>query len=217
MKKYLCALLIVLSAGASATARAQDLGRVFVSAADLAIQLPRDLTEFGDHSVVIRRQFATPTEEKVIQIAEAAYGLTGRDDDQLLSRATRTMPAKDPIWARRSIDDVLIADVVSARAVKYYWDVSVGYRGNPGFIKGREFQTTKLAYSASLRREDTYVRGGARFECVYIVSLRLVWAQECGMECGMNFERAKEVVVNDGGEVLAVYFDNGANRSITVS
>ena len=110
-----------------------------------------------------------------------------------------------------------IADVVSTRAVRYYMDVSIGYRTNSEFIPGRRFLKTSLDYSAALVRRDHYSHAGDAFRDVYVASLTLSWSQSCGGLCGMAFRRVKEVVLSPEREVLAVYVDDPVNNVMKVS
>ena len=215
--KYL-AIFILLFVGGCATAPPESRREVncTVSAADLLIELPKELDEPGDHSVRISRQFASGQEESILRAAEAAYPLVATGAKASITQSSNGEP-RNFNWAEGSEDDVLVAGVVSPQAVKYYRDVSAGYLHNPEYIKGRRFDKTALSYTATMRHEAQFSHAGDTYSSVYVVRMELSWSQHCGMLCAMHIRRVKEAVISDAGEVLGVYLDDPVNRSITVS
>ena len=184
---------------------------------DLSVYIPEVVERDGNHPVETGRSFDGAGEEAMLMKAEAVYPAADKIIGKILSHPwfwAGNLPDGDgPIWWEGGKESVLSAEVVTASAVRYYYELSQSLRRDPKLlINGFEMWRTSFKYAASIKYHEGYARGRERFTDVYVADLNLEWSHTCGGLCGRGFKRNKVVVLNRGGEVLAMFLDAPENR-----
>jgi hypothetical protein len=209
MLKYFGSLLLLFLL---ATLTAGQSDQTFIiDNEDLAHPLTfKELNRSGKHEVKIVRRFADEKEERLLQIAEATYPAESQVKER--SRAkTEAQIGNERLWWCSSFDGVRIPFAITKGAVAYYLGVSTEFGKNkPRHHFWTNMMSSRLTYSASLVREETYRAGTSEFTKVYVVSMELTWSQYCGPRCAMRFQASRKVVVSEEGKVLAVENDTCA-------
>lgn len=188
---------------------------------DIAVELPQTSQTEGPYTIQIARSFANLTEEALLRKAEAVY--PGPDEmirDALLSsggRVDEILREMAPIWGEPGNDNIELTNVVTARAVRYYYDLTLAARKEPRLPTGFTAVRTALKYDAAIKYLDRYSHGKDAFDSVYLANLTLEWRFTCGGLCGMGFTRNKLVVLDGHGNVVAMYLDAPANFESWVS
>ncbi|HEY6769978.1 MAG TPA: hypothetical protein VI386_35005, partial [Candidatus Sulfotelmatobacter sp.] len=165
--------------------------------------------------------FANLTEEALLRKAEAVY--SGPDEmirDALRSsggRVDELLREMAPIWGEQGNDKIELTNVVTARAVRYYYDLTLAARKEPHLPTGVTALRTTLKYEAGIKYLDRYSHGKVAFDSVYVADLTLEWGFHCGGLCGMGFTRNKLVVLDSHGNVVAMYLDAPINSESWVS
>lgn len=193
----------------------------FVYKPDMDIELPQTSRKEGPYKVEVLRSFSNSSEETLLRTAEAVYSSPSkmvqsvfRFPDGLASEPPQEMA---PIWGMRGNDDIQSTDIVTARAVRYYYDLTLAVRQNPHLPSGFDAVNTNLKYIASIKHFDHYSHNKDSFESVYVADLTLEWGFVCGGPCGMGFTRNKVVVLDGNGVVVALYLDAPVNSQSWVS
>jgi hypothetical protein len=102
---------------------------------DMAVELPQTSETKAPYSIQIARSFANLTEEGLLRKAEAVY--PGPDEmirDALLSsggRVDEILREMAPIWGEPGNDHIELTKTVTARAVRYYYDLTLAARKSP--------------------------------------------------------------------------------------
>jgi hypothetical protein len=188
---------------------------------DMAVELPQTSETEGPYTIQIARSFANLTEEALLRKAEAVYpgpnemirdalGSSGGRVDELLREMA-------PIWGEPGNDNIELTNVVTARAVRYYYDLTLAARKEPRLPTGVTALGTALNYKAAIKYLDRYSHGKDAFDSVYVADLTLQWGFTCGGLCGMGFTRNKLVVLDGHGNVVAMYLDAPVNSESWVS
>jgi hypothetical protein len=191
--------------------------------------LPKTLPEInepeGKYKIVIHRDFKSAKEENLLRKAEALYG-SPEETEQELFKNWRNManpqaapPLGEPKWGYSGNDSIPTTTIVTTSAVLYYYHASLSMRKNNGKIpdNGFTFISSNLKYDAAIKRNDKFERGGKKFENVYVANITLTWGEMCGGLCGAGFTRNKVVVLNEKGDILALFLDDPVNGSHWVS
>jgi len=193
----------------------------FVYRPDLDISLPQVSEKEGPYKAELSRSFANPTEEEFLKTAEAVYSSPSKMVEEVFrfpaNWANQPSQEMAPIWGMRGNDDIQSAALVTTRAVRYYYDLTLAVRQNPHLPSGFKALSTNLKYTASIKHFDHYSHNKDSFENVYVADLTLEWGFGCGGLCGMGFTRNKLVVLNSNGEVVALYLDAPVNSQDWVS
>lgn len=186
---------------------------------DMLIELPQTSEEEGPYKIQIARSFADPTEEAMLRKAEAVYPGPGKMVQELFRSYCRGESPKEmtPLWGIPGNDNIQATTTVTARAVRYYYDLSLAARKNPTLPTGFTAVSTNLKYAAGIKYFNEYSHGQGTFNNVYVADLTLDWAFICGGLCGMGFTRNKVVVLDTQGNVIAMYLDAPVNSMIWVS
>lgn len=188
---------------------------------DIAVELPQTSETEGPYTVQIARSFANLTEEALLRKAEAVYpGPNEMIRDALLSsggRVDELLKEMTPIWGEQGNDKIELTNVVTARAVRYYYDLTLAARKEPHLPTGVTALRTNLKYEAGIKYLDRYWHGKDAFDSVYVADLTLEWGFHCGGLCGMGFIRNKLVVLDSHGNVVAMYLDAPVNFESWVS
>jgi hypothetical protein len=194
----------------------------FVYGPDLQIELPATSQLEGSFPIVLHRWFSNGEEEAMLKKAEAVYS----SPSQMVKKVFRSIGywasesqqrEMAPIWGALANDDIQQTEVVTARAVRYYYDLTLAVRQNPHLASGFNPVHTNLKYDASIKHYDEYSHGKDHFQNVYVADLNLNWSFTCGGLCGMGFTRNKLVVFNSQGDVIAMYLDAPENSESWVS
>lgn len=187
----------------------------FVYEPDLGIELPQTSEKEGPNKIELSRSFSDAREEEMLRRAEAVYPGPGKMIESICKVlgfwAQEPPQEMAPMWGMRGNDNIQSANVVTARAVRYYYDLSLAARRNPHLPSGFNAVHTGLKYTAVIKHFDQYSRHKDAFQNVYVADLTLEWSFICGMLCGMGFTRNKLVVLNSNGDVIAMYLDAPAN------
>jgi hypothetical protein len=193
----------------------------FVYEPDMAIQLPETSDTEGPYKIQISRSFRGLNEEEMLRKAEAVYSSPSKmvaDVIRSLSAWADKPPEEmAPIWGTPGNDNIQSADVVTARAVRYYYDLSLAAKANPHLPTGFNAAAIGLKYVGAIRYFDRYFHNGNTFENVYVGDLTLEWSFTCGGLCGMGFTRNKVVVLDANGNVIAMSLDAPVNSESWVS
>jgi hypothetical protein len=120
-----------------------------------------------------------------------------------------------PMWGMRVNDNIQSTDVVTARAVRYYYDLTLAARHDPHLPSGLNAVSTNLQYEAVIKHFEQYAHNKDTFENVYVVDLTLKWGFTCGPLCGMGFTRNKLVVLDNEGNVVVMYLDAAVNSQLS--
>ena len=191
----------------------------------LLATLPSEDSRDAKHPILVKRQYGSPEEEKLLAKAESVYKNPETTQLQLLKEWGRfadeysVLPEGEPKWWTGHVDTIPGAELVTAEAVLYYYNISQAFRNNNGILKENTFTfiSSNLKYEASIRKLDAYERAGKSFSNVYVANMTLTWAQVCGGLCGFGFTRNKIVVMNPSGEILEMFLDDPVNRRTWVS
>jgi len=193
----------------------------FVYKPDMAIQLPETSDTEGPYKIQTSRSFRGLNEEEMLRKAEAVYSSPSKMVADVLRSlyAWADKPPEEmaPIWGTPGNDSIQSADVVTARAVRYYYDLSLAAKANPRLPTGFNAAAIGLKYVGVIRHFDRYSHNGSTFENVYVSDLTLEWSFICGGLCGMGFTRNKLVVLDANGNVIAMYLDAPVNSQSWVS
>lgn len=193
----------------------------FVYEPDLSLDIPQVTDKGGKHQVEIVRSFEGAGEEALLKRAEAVYPSVDKMVEAVSGDPvywSKNLPEGDePLWWAGGNDNVRLTKVVTARAVRYYYDLSQGLRSNPKFVTGFPMMSTSLKYVAAIKHYDEYTHAKEKFTDVYVADLNLEWSHICGGLCGMGFKRNKVVVLDSGGNVVALFLDAPENSSMWVS
>ena len=193
----------------------------FVYEPDLVIELPQTSEKEGPYKIQIARSFTDPMEEAMLRKAEAVYPgprkmIQGvfRSLDYCADEFPKEMA---PIWGMLGNDKIELTTTVTARAVRYYYDLTLAARRNPLLPTGFTASSTNLKYDAGIEFFSRYSHNKDTFNRVYVADLTLEWDFTCGGLCGMGFTRNKVVVLDSQGNVIAMYLDAPMNSVSWVS
>ncbi len=193
----------------------------FIYEPDMKIEVPQTSDSKGPFKMEISRTFADSNEDAMLKKAEAVYsGASNSVDDIFRSLeywANEFPKEMEPVWGMRGNDNIQQASIVTARAVRYYYDLTLAERKNPHLATGFTAQQTSLKYNASIKLVDKYTHKKDTFEDVYVADMTLEWAFNCGGLCGMGFTRNKVVLLDRSGNVIAMFLDAPVNSSSWVS
>lgn len=193
----------------------------FVYEPDTSIELPQTSQKEEPYKVEIVRSFRDSREEALLRKAEAVYSSPRKmveDVFRFLNYWASDPPQEmAPIWGMRGNDEIQSADIVTSRAVRYYYDLTMAVKQNPHLPSGFDAVNTNLKYTASIKHFDHYSHQKDTFDNVYVADLTLEWGFVCGGLCGMGFTRNKRVVLNSDGDVVALYLDAPENTQSWVS
>ncbi|HUK30270.1 MAG TPA: hypothetical protein VLV89_04090 [Candidatus Acidoferrum sp.] len=195
--------------------KAEPNSQWLVNQPDMNIALPQTSETAGPIKIQISRSFADAREEMILREAEAVYPPDMRVveneirfPDEWLDYPQMSM---GPIWGRGGDAGVLSTEVVTASAVRYYYDFGMAAKKNPQLPTGFRAVEIDLNYDASIKHFDQYTYKKEAFQNVYVADLTLSWDFLCGTLCGAGFTREKIVVLDSGGNVKAMYLDGPKN------
>jgi hypothetical protein len=198
-----------------------DKARFVVYQPDLTIELPQTNRKTRTGKLKIARSFGNLTEEAMLRKAEAVYPPPTEMIQQLFWMGNDWAAGKskemEPIWGTLGNDEIFQTHTVTARAVRYYYDLVLAAEKDPKMPSGFEAKHTELEYEAGIHYLDRYRHGEDAYEGVYVANLDLTWGFTCGGLCGMGFTRNKIVVLDRHGEVIALYLDAPVNSQFWVS
>jgi hypothetical protein len=193
----------------------------FVYEPDLSIELPQTSENKGSFQMEIARSFADSIQDDMLKKAEAVYSGPSKSVEEIFKSleywANEYPKQMAPVWGMRANDDIQQANIVTARAVRYYYDLTLAARKNPRMPTGFNAVGTSLKYNAAIKLVDKYTHKKETFEDVYVADLTLEWSFNCGMLCGMGFTRNKVVLLDRSGNVIAMFLDAAVNSQSWVS
>jgi hypothetical protein len=193
----------------------------FIYEPDIAIEIPEVVQNEEPYKIEIAYAFNSPLEASLLKKAEAVYG----KQDNFISMIRQDpagwaadLPAEVvPLWGSRGNDNVQVLDVITASAVRYYYDLSIAMREKRKFHEVFQMQATGLKYFGSIKHFENYEHAGRKFQNVYVADLNLTWSSICGGLCGIGFTRNKIVVFDSNGDLLDLFLDAQVNRGMWVS
>ena len=193
----------------------------FIYEPDLRIELPQTSDSKGPFKMEITRTFADSNEDAMLKKAEAVYSGPSNSVEDIFKSleywADEFPKEMAPVWGMRGNDNIQQASIVTARAVRYYYDLTLVERKNPHLETGFTAQDTTLKYNASIKLVDKYTHKKDIYEDVYVADMTLVWGFNCGGLCGMGFTRNKIVLLDRSGNVIAMFLDAPVNSMSWVS
>lgn len=189
---------------------------------DLHIEIPQTSQNEGAIQVEISRSFGDANEESMLKKAEAVYSSPSKMIEEVLKHVTylaQDAPPKEmaPLWGMRGNDSIQETSVLTTRAVRYYYDLAMAAKINPHLPTGFTALHIGLKYDATIKHQDQYSHNKETFTNVYLVDLTLKWSFTCGGLCGMGFTRNKLVVLDNNGNIVAMYLDAPVNSESWVS
>ncbi|HET9401739.1 MAG TPA: hypothetical protein VFO34_12400 [Candidatus Acidoferrales bacterium] len=193
----------------------------FVYSPDSKIDIADTSETDGPFEIQITRTFADSRESALIKTAEAVYLAPGEmmkrglTPSHLCKQDAEMRSA--PIWGGCGNDNIEMTEIVTASAVRYYYDLSLLSRKNPRLPSGFTAMESKMNYKAEIKYFDDYSHAGDSYHGVYVADMTLKWGFSCGILCGVGFARNKVVVLDAHGNVLAMYLDSPVNLETTVS
>ncbi|HUE42972.1 MAG TPA: hypothetical protein VMP12_05375 [Candidatus Sulfotelmatobacter sp.] len=195
--------------------------RFIVYQPDMTIELPPADRETSSGKLKISRSFGNLTEEAMLRKAEAVYPAPA-EMIHLLFTGWSGWPFgssenMEPIWGVPGNDEIVLTSTVTARAVRYYYDIVLEAEKDPKMPSGFNAMGTSLDYEATIHYLDRYKHGEDSYESVYVANLDLTWGFSCGGLCGMGFTRNKVVILDRPGDVIALYLDAPVNSEFWVS
>lgn len=200
----------------------------FIYEPDLRLEIPQVIQKEGSHTVEIARRFNGQKEDALLRKAEALYPSV----DSMVAKVAsgpfffaQYAPLEpEPLWWNSAHSGIRETYVVTARAVRYYYDLSQELRRDHTFVTNFRLEpttfrmdTTSLKYIAVINHHAQYTRGQEKFRDVYVAELNLEWSQVCGGLCGAGYKRNKVVVFDVTGNVLRLYLDAPGNRGTWVN
>lgn len=200
----------------------------FIYEPDRHLEIPQVIEKAGAHTVEVVRQFNGEKEDALLRKAEAVYPSV----DSMVAKvaggpaffAQYAPLENEPLWWNSAHSGIRETYVVTARAVRYYYDLSQELRRDHTFVSNfRQEPTsfrmdrTSLKYVALISHYEQYARGQENFRDVYVAELNLEWSQTCGGLCGAGYKRNKVVVFGATGNVLRMFLDAPENRGAWVS
>ena len=193
----------------------------FIYEPDLSLDIPQVTDKEGNYKIEVSRSFSGAAEEAMLRKAEAVYPSPGKIVESFLRDPrwlAEDLPKdNEPLWWVDGNDNVRLTTVVTARAVRHYYDLSRELRQHPDAVPGFPMNSTSFKYQASIKHYDRYRHAKNEFTDVYVADLNLEWSHSCGGLCGMVFTRNKVVVFSANSEVLEMYLDAPVNSTLTVS
>lgn len=191
----------------------------------LLATIPSEDRKDPNHSILIKREYGSPDEEKLLVKAEALYKSPEPVELELLkqwnhfAQESVDIPAGEPKWWSGEVNTLLAAELVTTEAVLYYYNISLELINKQGKLKDNSFKFvhSSLKYEASIKKMDVYERAGRNFSGVYVANMTLTWGELCGGLCGFGFTRNKIVVMSPSGEILAMFLDDPLNRLSWIS
>jgi hypothetical protein len=197
-----------------------DKSKFIVYEPDMTIELPQvnEHDELG--TLRIARKFGNLAEEGLLRKAEAVYPGPGEMLRMFFVNwagwpGGQSGPM-EPFWGVPEKAANPDASVVTARAVRYYYDARQDYRRDPKIGPIMKASHVTLEYDGTIQHLDRYVHAGASFEDVYVADLTMMWDFHCGGLCGGGFRRNKVVVLDRHGDVRALYLDAPTNFETTI-
>ena len=188
---------------------------------DMNVDLPETSEMEGNFKIHIARSFADANGEAMLRKAEAVYDSPANMITNVLRnvRYWAANPPKEmvPIWGHTGNDDIEMANIVTARAVRYFYDLSRRERSDPRLPTGFAAVQSIMKYDASIKHADHYVHSKDAFDNVYVADMNLEWSFTCGGLCGVGFTRNKIVILDARGNVVALYLDAPVNSQFWVS
>lgn len=223
MKAFSVALLVCVAAVSVQALNHAGQAGWLVYRPDMEINLPETSEMNGPFKIHIARSFADPKEDALLRKAEAVY-LRGGVHSQPMIRGNSSSPlcsqdhtATVPRWGECGNADIEMTDIVTASAVRYYYDLTLLARKDPHLPSGFTALESSMKYDAGIKFFVDYSHGKDTWHRVYVADLTLKWSFMCGGLCGVGFTRNKIVVLDAKGNVLAMYLDAPANRESWVS
>ena len=191
----------------------------------LLATIPSEDSRDAHHPILIRREYGSPNEEKLLAKAESLYKNPDPIELELVKQWRSiadkyfVFPDGEPKWWTRQVDTILATELVTTQAVLYYYNMSQTLRNKEGKLQENSFTFfhSSLKYEASIKKMDVYERAGRGFNNVYVANMTLTWAQVCGGLCGYGFTRNKIVVMSPSGEILEMFLDDPVNNSSWIS
>ena len=181
----------------------------FLFEPDLKIELPETDENDTPFKTQITKTYRGSYEEEMLRKAEAVYPRASRSADDVFRSSEAWVDhiprPMTPIWGGTGNDNIQEAEVVTASAVRYYYELTITARQNPKLPTGFTARRTNLKYNASINYFEKYSHKGENFADVYIADLTLVWGFNCGGLCGVGFTLNKVVVLDRGGNVLTMF------------
>lgn len=199
-----------------------EKARFVVYQPDLTIELPQADRRTLTGKLKIARSYGNPAEETMLRKAQAVYPAPPEMIHQLFWMwrgwpSGKLNDTLEPLWGVPGDDEIMETNTVTARAVRYYYDVVLAAEKDRKMPSGVEVKATTLDYQAAIHYLDRYKHGEDSYEGVYVANLDLMWGFRCGALCGMGFTRNKIVVLDRNGEVIALYLDAPVNFESEVS
>ena len=191
----------------------------------LLATLPAEDSREANHEILIKREYRSPDEERLLAKAESIYKNPDTVEPELfkewryIALNNDVFPDGQPKWWTGSVSRILSTELVTTEAVLYYYNISQTLRNKKGKLTENSFTflSSGLKYEASIKKMEFYERADRRFNNVYVANMTLTWVQVCGGLCGYGFTRNKIVVMSPSGDILEVFLDDPVNRSSWIS
>jgi hypothetical protein len=156
----------------------------------------------------IERDFDSPEEQELIQIAESIY--PAREDVLAVYEVDRLgEPPDGDLWWYAEGRRELIPYAITTEAIEYYTDLMLQWREDPPGRVGPNYPTYRFSYTANMDHHETYENEGQSFIDVYVVTMELDWGSVRGWLAAGGFTKMRIVVLTPDGEPLGIFGDGG--------
>lgn len=157
----------------------------------------------------IERIFSDAFEETLIAQAEAVYPSR---EDVLAVAQLNDIPDGDLWYYAEAPYDQLLPYAITAECIAYYEQYMADLEARYGDDEPHWRPQARVDYRAEVAFHDTFEIEGMENTAVYVVDMDLSVGYSCGSLCGGGFSKARTVVFDSDGLILAVYGDGLADR-----
>lgn len=162
------------------------------------------------HQVTIVRNAKTAAEKQLIATAEAALPAKAeiaRAFTEDPENQGTPLPADKNLWWCGEKTGVKLPYAITSDAVAYYKGLVEGWQ-KAKFTRYIE-PSSKLSYTATVKFVDQFKQGDKVFEKVNVVTMELEFGADFTAETttALHFNKTRQVVLDAGGKVLAVFGD----------
>ena len=136
----------------------------------LLVTIPSEDSKHPKYPILIKREYGSPDEEKLLVKAESLYKNPEPVERELFKEWRFTaepyvvLRDGEPKWWGGTSSGILATELVTNGAVLYYYNMSQTLRNNGGRVnENASFEGSDLKYEASIKKMDVYERAGKSF------------------------------------------------------
>lgn len=192
----------------------------FVDSTQAVADRPAEvITEDGDFTVTIHRDYKDALGQRLLGIAEATY--PPREDllDRAITRGTEigSDSARTPLWWADGLGVSRVPYAITAGAIDYYRKLTAQFRRHNFWgAWDHNLFWTELVYRATIEPRAEYFFEGRTLTDVYVAEMNLTWAFDDGVFVPASVAY-RVVVLSPEGRVLAVGGDGETREQVFFS